>query len=985
MTTSRVWRTFLASIVAALMVVSSNGAEICEYNSRVWQFADGLPHVSVHVTAQTSDGYLWVGSRRGLARFDGAKFTELHDPLFPELDKASVNAMLATSDGSLWVGTARDGLFRYYRKKITKVPLPSQVNSTPILSLAESSDHVLWIGSGDGVFRSSRDDDYKKVEVLAEIPRTTVRAIHHEPPSKLWFGTSSGLYEFDQKILSHRSLTNGLKSNFIRTLLTDREGTLWCGSNQGLAQLRGNKITHFTQRHGLKDNTVSAVYQDRQGIIWIGTYGGLNRWENGKIVTELTPDGLPYDVIFSFLEDVEGNLWIGAKDGLHRLNPKRFKTITTREGLSHNNVMSLMEDKAGALWVGTWGGGITRIKEGESTNYFNAASNSMQIDLVLGLCESREGSIWIGTDYTHGLFRMQAGKFERFNEGKSFNPYAVRALLCDQKTNLWIAMSEGLAVYEDNKVRRFNKASGLPSQLIRALLEDRTGRIWVGTENGLVVADGDQFVPFPNDTPITDPVASFYEDADGSLWIGTLGSGLFRWSNNRLHRYTKEQGLFDDDVFDMVEDDHGRLWIACMKGFFHVRKSQFDEVGPGKDDAILNCVSYGSYEDTLRVQCNGVAKPSVIKRRDGTLAFASTKGVVVINPALDVRKNEVVPAVSIERLAAGETSYFDFADSADPPVQIEIPPGKSIEIHYTALSFRAPEKNRFKYKLSNIDDHWVDATGFQRVARYSRLPHGQYVFQVIASNNDGVWNEKGTQLSFIILPEFWQTWWFKLASISCVTVMAFGGYQLRVTRIKELERLRLRIAADLHDDVGAHLTKMTMLMEKASGEREDMSGRNSLLQEAIETSRHVMLAMDQIVWTIKPKNDTVENLANYIFRYSQRYCRNTGIKCILDIPANLPNEAIATEVRHQLFLAFKEALHNAVKHSQANEINVSFHYFDRVLSLAVADNGLGFTPQANSAGNGLANMKGRMERLRGEFRVESAPGKGARIELRARA
>jgi signal transduction histidine kinase len=314
-----------------------------------------------------------------------------------------------------------------------------------------------------------------------------------------------------------------------------------------------------------------------------------------------------------------------------------------------------------------------------------------------------------------------------------------------------------------------------------------------------------------------------------------------------------------------------------------------------------------------------------------------------------------------------------------------VPPGRGeLEIRYTALSFQAPEKNRFKYRLERegTEPVWIDASA-ERVARYYNVAPGSYHFRVIASNNDGVWNESGAVLAFVFQPHYWETWWFKVGLLAAGALLLTALYQARVRRLREIEELRVQIAADLHDDVGARLTKVAMVTELVDRETPESDRSKPSIRNISKTTREVIQAMDEIVWTINPKNDSLENLANYIFHYAQDYFQNSGVRCRMDVPARLPDHPMSTQQRHNLFMAVKEALNNVLKHAHATEVRIGVALNDSRLSISVADDGCGFsTDQPHPAGDGLENMKQRLERIGGQLRLESRPGGGGtRIQM----
>jgi signal transduction histidine kinase len=386
----------------------------------------------------------------------------------------------------------------------------------------------------------------------------------------------------------------------------------------------------------------------------------------------------------------------------------------------------------------------------------------------------------------------------------------------------------------------------------------------------------------------------------------------------------------------------------------------------------------------LSDQFNGVAKPAGWKSRDGRLWFTSIRGVVAVD--CRIKTNDKQPPVFIEEVLADRTPVL----SAKPRVEdrgsvaspLEIRPGRGeLEFHCTALSLQAPGKIRFKYMLEGVDSGWTEAVS-ERVAHYNSVPSGRYRFRVIACNNDGVWNEQGATLSLVLLPHLWQTWWFRAAIAAIVGLLLTVLYRARMARLRSIERLRVQIAANLHDDIGARLTKMAMLTEFADREAAQSGPGKRHLQTLSQTVREIIQAMDEIVWTINPKNDTLDNLANYIFHYAQEYFQNTGVNCRLDLPAQLPDWPMSTEARHNLFMAVKEALNNVLKHAQATEVRIGLEAANGRMTITIVDNGRGFIIEpTRSKGNGLENMKRRLSQIGGRFVLESQVGQGTRISM----
>jgi signal transduction histidine kinase len=495
-------------------------------------------------------------------------------------------------------------------------------------------------------------------------------------------------------------------------------------------------------------------------------------------------------------------------------------------------------------------------------------------------------------------------------------------------------------------------------------------------------------------------VVSFYEDAD-NLWIGTEGGGLCRMSNYELRMtngessegenrnpkfssYGAKNGLFSDSVFEILEDDRGYLWMSCFSGIFRVKKQAFDDLDRGKIQT-LSCASFGKTEGMSSVQCNGIGKPAGWKALDGRLWFPTVRGIVVVDPN-SIRENDSPPAVVMEEILADKKTL-------PPPGanKLSVLPGKGeLEFHYAALSFRAPEKNRFKYKLEGVDSDWV-AAGNRRTAYYNNLRPRDYTFRVIGCNNDGVWNQAGASVELALLPHYWQTkWFFTLIGLTAIGLVAgtaryvtWKKIQQKILRLEEqhaVERERTRIAQDMHDDLGARLTAMMVMSTLA----QSTEGREqkSHLQNIFQSSREVVQNLDGLVWAVNPGNDSLENTAAYIYDFAARFLQIASIRCRIEAPDELPDCDLSSEARHNLFLVVKETLNNVVKHAVASEVTLRLQLERDTLSISIEDNGKGFA-QAGllGKGNGLGNMQKRIEALGGLWEISSELGKGTKVRL----
>jgi len=748
---------------------------VTQYNLDAWQLEDGLPQSSILDLVQTGDGFLWLATYEGVARFDGKTFVTL------------------------------------------TAPSTRPVRDQHILTLAEGAAGDLWLGTQDGAHRLD-GDDLESWTVADGLGSNVVQAFQVDPAGRVWIGTQAGLSVLeDGRVSATYTAEDGLAHADVRALLEDRRGRLWIGTQKGLSRFEGGRFETLTAAGGEPVGEVICLFEDRGGGLWIGTLGsGLVHLEDGGLRRVTAAEGLPSDFVSALFEDDDGNLWIGTQDrGLvRRSSGGRFEVFSREHGLSDDHVKAILEDREGSLWIGTFSGGLNRLKDGKFTPL--TTWQGLPDDLVLPILETRSGDLWLGTQ--SGLSRLRDGVIETWDTsdglandfvwslaetrdgavwagtwGGGVSRWAdgaitttlttadglanndVRAILEDREGSLWIGTwGGGLDRLRDGRLTSLTTADGLGSDFVTSLFEDRDGALWIGTNGGLSrLRDGRLDTYTAADGIAHDVILSFHQDAEGTLWIGTEG-GLTRWRDGEPTSFTTDDGLFNNRFFQIMEDRRGNLWTACNKGIFRVARQQLEDLAAGRIER-LESVSYGTADGMLSHECNGGFQPAGCQTRDGVLWFPTIRGAVAIDPE-HVETNPLPPPVVAERLIAGGETLEPGSGAALEPR------GRDFEIHYTALSFLDPDKVRFRYQLEPYDSGWVEA-GTRRVAYYTNLPPGAYLFRVVACNNDGLWNEDGDSLQVYLRPAFWERWIFVLACTLAAALLGWGVYRLRVRRL----------------------------------------------------------------------------------------------------------------------------------------------------------------------------------------------------------
>src|SRR5579859_540532 len=756
----------------------------------VRQQPQGLPQNSVSAILQTRDGYIWVGTKQGLARFDGVRFTTFDARDKNQLPESDIKGLVEGDDSSLWIAT-HGGVSRFKDGQFTVYTTQNGLLSDFTASICKDTEGSIWIGTWTGLsrFKDGRFTNYTASDGLAD---SGVPALDCNSDGSVWIATRNGSISrfYHGKIVTHVA-GEPKPSSPIKAFCRDRRQALWIGTNDGLFRLKDGKLTHYTSADGLSSNLVQSLHEDTLGNLWIGTNAGLNRYQNGKISSSQLPAEVAHAPITAISDDREGNLWVGtAYDGLIRLHPGQFVGYTKEDGLSNDETQAVMEDDTGTLWIGTYKG-LVAFRNGAFIPY--SARNGLPSNRVIALAQDRGGRLWVALE-DFGVYRSRAPLRcaggpcapESTTFQNVISGVYARTIFEDRSGAIWVGTDEtqGLFRFKDESATTYSvytAQDGLPSDItgglsIRDLAEGKDGELWMATKAGLGrYQDGKFRVYRESDGLVNSFVDSVHVDSSGVLWIATY-SGLSRLMNGRFTNYTMNDGLYCEAIYHMVEDNRQNLWMSCDKGIFRVSKQQLEDFAEGKIHSITSVI-YGSEHGLSATVASEGYEPGAFKSHDGRIWFSMTKGISVVDPE-KLSLNTLAPPVHIEEISIDQHPFSSRE-------AVEAPPGRGdLEFHYTALSLLAPEKVRFKYKLEGYDHDWIDA-GNRRVAYYGKIPPGQYTFQVIAANNDGVWNRTGASFTFHLKPHFYQTLWFDVLCMMAAALSLWwivSIYQQRLNR-----------------------------------------------------------------------------------------------------------------------------------------------------------------------------------------------------------
>ena len=969
----------------------------------VFGTARGLPSSAVLAVTQTRDGYLWVGTPNGLARFDGAQFAVFDENNTPGLDSSQIRRLYEDRQTNLWVATENGGVNLVKQGKVTSVDVARGGPAGRLMSICEDRSGAVLLYSDSGQLSRYRDG---KVDVwrAGSGNLSTCWALITEDSDRLWVGTDTSLVALNPIPV----VTDDVSPIRLNFLLASKRGGYWRLANGRIQKCKGNQVERDLGAYPWNSTlTIVAACEDLDGNLVVGTYGDGVYWfdAEGKATRVSRAEGLSHSSVLSLTVDREGCLWVGTNGG--GLNRVRRKFFGVLEAAAGSVVQSVCEDGQGGLWIGYNDNRVDHWTGGEAKP-FRILPGSLAMDVSPGLVwnvksvfvgrnQGTLGGNWVlaGT-WSAGpprLFQLEAGRFERLKNLPPDLDQKVSAIFQDQAGRLWLGTQDGLLRLDDMK--RFTTRDGLSANDVRALAEDRDGNLWVGTEGGGLnrLRDG-HFTGFTKTNGLpSNSIKAAEVDTDGVLWVATSG-GLARFHGGKWTSYSKKEGLVSNSLGYLLEDGHGYLWIGSNAGLMRLKKEELNRFAEDKT-VTISCRVYGEPDGLPTGECTSGSQPGAARSQDGTLWFPTIHGLASLDPArLSLNTNP--PPVMIESvLVAGELQNRETLRSA-PPREITIPPGKEgLEIRFASLNLAAPDKGRFKYLLEGYEATPKERPGNVREASYSKLPPGQYRFQVTACNEDNVWSKEFATLSIKVLPPFWRTWWFLSLTSLCLLGMIVGSVhyvstqrlqrQLAALRQKEaLEKERARIARDIHDQVGASLTQLSLLAELVESDKyhpaEVEAHAKQIEQTALETTR----ALDEIVWTVNPSNDTLDGLITYVCKYAQEYLALAQLRYRLEVPPQLPSIPISPELRHNVFLAAKEAVNNVVKHSEAKAAWLRLRLEPGRFTLEIEDNGRGLAPGAADKGrNGLRNMRKRLEDVGGEFSITPGVEGGTRVSLTA--
>ncbi len=772
----RVWRCIIIFIYFLIYASSGQALESSfvgdQYLIHYWTTKNGLPQNSVFSLLQDKTGYLWIGTQNGLARFDGVRFQIFNKHRVPALKDNFIRVLYQDKEGKLWIGTSDGGLVFYDGRRFQSLKETSF--GKRIFTIIKDLKGKLWIGTDHGL----AGWDGQRWLVMDEtngLPGHWIFTLWLDHAQRLWIGTENGIVFFDNGILTRPKGSSKIDKLRIYALLQDRRRMLWIGTNRGLYQWDGHQLLRPDQPEALSTTRVLSLLEDKESNLWIGTVQGLYRYDGHRYIHMTTTMGLSDDHILSLMEDREGNLWVGTSSGgLNRLSKPKVRILTQAHGLPSNHVRTVFEDRTHRIWIGT-DKGLVHLEHGRI--YFHGADEGLTYPQITSIFQDRSGHLWVGT-FGGGVYVQKGDRFTSLSTQNGLSNNLITAITEDFRGQIWVGTGNGLNRITPRSITIFNTSHGLSHNMITFLHEDRHHRLWVGTYGGgLNIFEHGQWKTITREQGLpSNKIIAISEDDEGYFWLGTLGQGLIGYKPwTEFHVFQQKDGLPDDNILSILDDQRGHLWICTLRGIAKISKRSLKmKMNHSKRRLTIQWFAEGS--GMKNAECTGGSQPAAWSTRDGWLLFSTVGGLAMVHPD-QIPRNLKPPPVIIESIMADKVAY-------SPQNSLSLPAGtRALEIRFTALSFTSPRDVRFRYRLFNFDNEWTDV-GNRRVAYYTHLPPGHYQFQVIAANNDGVWNRHGAILNFTIRAYFYQTVPFYITLALTILGILYGVYRVRVNHLK---------------------------------------------------------------------------------------------------------------------------------------------------------------------------------------------------------
>lgn len=922
---------------------------------RTYSIEVGLSESVAQTLIQDERGYIWVGTGYGLNRFDGVSFKQFYEE--DGLASNDVHALYQDSNSTIWVGTEH-GISVLRGDTLVTPSSVLRLNDYPIISITEDNEGNYWFGTeANGAWMLREDGDLISVNENLDLNLERVQALYEGPNGYMWIGSRQGIVRVGENEIESHTVENGLPNNRINHITGDTFGRIWIGTDGGLVKYERGNFTVYNQEDGLLDEKIQTITVEDRNRVWLGTEGGVSIFDGRSFQNYTRNEGLPATIVHSSLIDHEGNIWFGTLGGgMCIYVGDYFQSYDIGNGLTNNVITGFSEGPDGDIWIATYGGGVLRY-DGETFDSYDESDGLSDNSVFTFLLDSRE-RFWIGT--MGGITIYENGQFSTLSKERFPFEYVRKIYEDVEKNEYWIATYESgvIKLTEDGYVQH-NVGNGFLNNTVMDIKRDKQGNYWFATYGGVAIYDGERFeyLTMADGLP-SNAVIHIHIDQNGDKWFSTF-NGVAKYDGEEMQLFTQSQQL-DLISYFTIQDQQNGYWVGTNKGLYELKPEQVFEADTQRE--VLQ--SYRVYNKNQGLIANELNAGASYLASDGTIWLGTVEGLSHFYPER-IREISAPPGIEFEEIMVSGHTINPSGDHRFDNDE------NFIQISYSGLSYEAPDQIFYEYRMRGLSQGWQITK--DRTIRYPSLSPGKYEFQLRAYNAEGVSSAKTARFSFDIQYPYYLQWWFFLIILLVIIGIALFSYRyFKIKKQVDIERMRVQIASDLHDDVGSSLTELALQTDflQAGTASDDVK---KTLRQLGEHSRKIVNSLDDIVWSIDARNDTAGDLTDRMQDYVNQVFVNGEVSVYYDFENLRMHEKLPVDVKENIYLIFKEAINNIVKHSNATRIDINFCFEGKNYKLEIHDNGSKIKGDRKS-GQGLRNMKMRANRIGSDVEISSNGG-----------
>ncbi|TVR18302.1 MAG: hypothetical protein EA391_02545 [Balneolaceae bacterium] len=922
---------------------------------RTYSIELGLSESVAHTLVQDDRGYIWVGTGFGLNRFDGRSFKQFYEA--DGLPNNRIHSLYQDQNQTIWVGT-ETGLSVLHRDSLVTPAEVTGLNSYSILDIYQDSEGNYWFGTdGNGVWMLTAEKELLSIDEKYGLPAERVRAVRQTSDGAMWIGSRESLIKLHDDEVTYFSLTKFSPDLRIRTLQVDEYDRVWAATTVGLLLYENEQFRLYNNEHGLNDNRLQAVSIEAYDRVWLGSESGISLF-NGESFRNFTgSDGVPAVIIYATMIDAEGNIWFGTLGGgITVLTGELFESYDIDNGLTNNVVTGFEEDSEGNIWIATYGGGILRYDDGFFTIF--REQQGLIDDKVYVIYNDSQNRLWIGT--RDGISIYENGQFRSLSQ-QEFPFRVIRKIKEDPETgDFWIATyNDGVIRLTDSGYVQHHIGNGFLHNTVMDIKRDENGTYWFATYGGVAIFDGHEFteITIADGLP-SNGVIHIHPDHLGNMWFSTF-NGVALYDGERVRRLP-ESGQTETISYFTIQDLEKNYYVGTNVGLYSI----VPDVLLNSTETEQRLKAFRLYNRNQGLVANELNAGASFVASDGSVWLGTVEGLSRFWPQR-IRKNETPPGLEFEEILVS-------GREVNPERNYQFNHDQNfVQFSFTGLSYEAPDQIFYQYKMHGLDEGWQITR--ERTIRYPSLSPGEYLFELRAFNANGVVSTRTADFGFKILQPFYFRWWFVLLVVLLLlAIVLFSIRYFRISKQVDIERMRVQIASDLHDDVGSSLTELALQTDFLQAGQLSDEVKQTLRQLGAH-SRKIVSSLDDIVWSIDSRNDTAGDLTDRMQDYVNQVFLNKDVEVLYNFDHLRMDEKLPVDVKENVYLIFKESINNVVKHSNATRVQITFSFSGKTYSLKIEDNGTGINGNRKS-GQGLRNIKMRAERIGSEIDIYSNGG-----------